>query len=74
MAVVAAAMLIASTILLGAAASKMGMKAKNEFECGSSGRDMQEHVDTLNDMLGQQEGYIEPVAKTPQDTVQLLRR
>ena len=45
--------------LLGAASKDMGTKAKAEFECGTSGKDMQEHVNSLNDMLGQQEGYID---------------
>ena len=53
-------------VLLGVAAGLMGMaaytfgdKAKKEFECGSTGSDMQGHVSTLNDMIVQQQQYIE---------------
>lgn len=48
-----------STALLGTSATKMTNKTKNEFECGSAGRDMEDHVNTLNDMIEQQAGYVE---------------
>jgi hypothetical protein len=35
----------------------MTKKAKNEFECGSAGGEMQEHVNSLNDMIAQQGLY-----------------
>lgn len=57
---IAASVLFAvSTALLGTSAGKMSSKAKNEFECGSSGRDMEGHVGALNDMIEQQAGYVE---------------
>lgn len=37
----------------------MGDKAKHEFECGEAGRDMQDHIDDLNDMTEQQAGYMD---------------
>lgn len=39
-------------------------KAKKEFECGSSGRDMEGHVGSLNDMIEQQAGYVESTTET----------
>ena len=44
--------------LLGTAGGIMGNKASKEFECGTNGDEMQEHVNTLNDMRQQQADYI----------------
>lgn len=49
---------------LGTATYKMSSKAKNEFECGSAGRDMEGHVGALNDMIEQQAGYVESTTET----------
>lgn len=56
----------AAKILFGVAAgffaTSAGMftsKAKNEIECWSKGGDMQDHVDTLNDMIGEQTDYVD---------------
>ncbi len=43
--------------LFGTSLSTMTNKAKGEFECGSAGGDMQEHVNSLNDMISQQDQY-----------------
>lgn len=48
-----------SAASFGISAKTMGSKAKNEFECGSAGRDMEGHVGALNDMIEQQAGYVE---------------
>lgn len=62
---IAASVLFAvSTALLGTSAGKMSSKAKNEYECGSAGRDMEGHVGSLNDMIGQQAGYVESTTET----------
>ena len=62
---IAASVLFAvSTALLGTSAGKMASKAKNEFECGSAGDDMEGHVGALNDMIGQQAGYVESTTET----------
>lgn len=53
-----------STALLGTSATKMTNKTKNEFECGSAGRDMEGHVGSLNDMIEQQAGYVESTTET----------
>lgn len=45
--------------MMAKAAEKYGSKAKGEFECGSKGSDMQDHVDTLNDMIGEQTDYVD---------------
>lgn len=39
-------------------------KAKKEFECGSAGGDMGDRVGALNDMIGQQAGYVESTTET----------
>lgn len=39
-------------------------KAKKEFECGSAGGDMEDRVGALNDMIGQQAGYVESTTET----------
>lgn len=57
--IAASALFAVSTALLGTSAGKMSSKAKNEFECGSKGGDMQDHVNNLNDMIEQQAGYVE---------------
>ena len=44
---------------IGASGYVMGDKAKHEIECGSAGRDMQGHVEDLNEMIEQQSGYME---------------
>ena len=49
---------------LGTATYKMSSKAKNEYECGSAGRDMEGHVGALNDMIEQQAGYVESTTET----------
>ena len=38
---------------------KMASTAKKEFECGSSGSEMQGHVNTLNDMIEEHSSYME---------------
>ena len=43
--------------LFGGSLAIMTKKAKNEFECGSAGGEMQEHVNSLNDMIAQQDQY-----------------
>ena len=48
-----------SAASFGISAKTMGSKAKNEFECGSAGCDMEGHVGALNDMIEQQAGYVE---------------
>jgi len=53
----------AATAFLGAAYA-WGNKAVKEFECASKGGDMQEHVNTLNDMIGQQSEYIGTTGET----------
>ena len=45
--------------LLGAGTGIMIKKTVNEFECGSAGNEMQDHVSDLDDMMSQQEGYME---------------
>lgn len=45
--------------LAGTAATTMGSKAKNEFECYAKGGEMKDHVDTLNDMIGEQTNYVD---------------
>ena len=45
--------------LTGMAATTMGNKAKNEFECFAKGGDMQDHVNTLNSMIGEQTAYVD---------------
>ena len=49
--------------LFGFSASIMIKKTKGEFECGSSGRDMQQHVNDLNSMREQQDGYMESTSE-----------
>ena len=68
MAVVACAMLMVSASLLGKATNTMKNKTVKEFECGSSGRDMEGHVSTLNDMITQQEGYVESTGENFDET------
>ncbi len=58
-------------VMWGVAAAFFGLsttswsgKANNEFECGSAGRDMEGHVGSLNDMIGQQAGYVETTTET----------
>ena len=63
----AAAFVVAGT-LLAASGYTMGEKSKKEFECGSSGRDMEGHVSTLNDMITQQEGYVESTGENFDET------
>ena len=48
-----------SVPLLTAGAATMGSKTVKEFECGSAGGEMDEHIAQLDDMKGQQESYIE---------------
>ena len=36
----------------------MGVKTAQEFECGSNGSDMQDHVDSLGEMMTEQSDYI----------------
>ena len=46
-----------TSALFGTAATIMGTKTKNEFECGSAGGDMQDHVNDLNEMIDEQLSY-----------------
>jgi len=62
---------IASAVLWSAAVLEMGMvttkmisTAKDEFECGSAGGEMQDHVKTLDDMITQQSDYIGTTGET----------
>lgn len=43
--------------VFGAAGAAWMKKGKEELECGSAGSEMQEHVNSLNDMVGQQATY-----------------
>ena len=43
--------------MMGYASGKYFQKGSQENECGSNGESMQEHVNNLNDMVGQQEEY-----------------
>ena len=63
-AIAATALFAVATALMGTSAVKMASKAKNEFECGSAGRDMEGHVGALNDMIEQQAGYVESTTET----------
>lgn len=71
-AAIAAALLMASSALLGSATYKMGDKAKNEFECGSKGGEVQDYVNTLNttieDHIGYTESTTEDFDKTDEDS------
>lgn len=53
-----------SAAAFGVSAATMGTKTKNEFECGSAGRDMEGHVGALNDMIGEQASYVESTTET----------
>ena len=57
--IAAAAIFGVSAALLGTAANTMRSKGGNEFECGSAGDEMSNHVSDLNTMIGQQQQYIE---------------
>ena len=50
--------------LFGVAAKNMGSKTKDEFECGSKGGEMQEHVNSLNEMIEQQSTYADETEGT----------
>ncbi|MCD8377513.1 MAG: hypothetical protein LUB59_01855 [Candidatus Gastranaerophilales bacterium] len=52
----------------GTAATKMSSKASNEFECGSKGGDMQDHVDSLNGMIEEQLAYTEETGESFAET------
>ena len=56
---VAAAIYGVAVGMFGTAATTMGNKAKNEFECFAKGGEMQDHVNTLNGMIGEQTAYVD---------------
>ena len=58
-AMAASALCLSGVVLFGMATSTIGMKGKNELECGSAGNDMEDHISALNDMIGEQSAYVD---------------
>lgn len=58
-AVVGALMMVAGNVMVLAAAGKMGAKAKDEFKCADEGSNMQDNVNTLNENIEAQGGFVE---------------
>ncbi|MGN1154497.1 MAG: hypothetical protein ACI4S3_10750 [Candidatus Gastranaerophilaceae bacterium] len=61
-AVAGAAMMLAGNVLVLLAAKNMAGKAKNEFECASTGSEMAEYVAQLNENIDAQAGFTEETA------------
>lgn len=58
-AVAGAIMMVAGNVMVLAAAAKMAGKAKDEFKCADEGSNMQDNVNTLNENIEAQGGFVE---------------
>ena len=49
---------------MGLTSKNMWSTASTEFKCGSAGDDMQGHIDSLNETIEGQAGYVESTTET----------
>ena len=63
-ALAATALFAVATGLFAASTVIMGKKTVNEIKCAVAGNEMQTHVDSLDDMIGQQNGYIDTTSES----------
>lgn len=54
----------AATVMMGLTSKNMWSTASTEFKCGSAGDDMQGHIDSLNETIEGQAGYVESTTET----------